>query len=58
LKKGQIVPVAKVGCKIYTSDGTEIKIKKSKIRGVVSNGMVCAEDEIGLGQSHDGIMIP
>ena len=57
IEKGQIVPVAKVGCKIYTSDGTEIKIKKSKIRGVVSNGMVCAEDEIGLGQSHDGIMI-
>ena len=57
IEKGQIVPVAKVGCKIYTSDGTEIKSKKSKIRGVVSNGMVCAEDEIGLGQSHDGIMI-
>jgi phenylalanyl-tRNA synthetase beta chain len=57
IEKGQIVPVAKVGTKIYTSDGTEIKIKKSKIRGVVSNGMVCAEDEIGLGQSHDGIMI-
>ena len=57
IEKGQIVPVAKVGCKIYTSDGTEINIKKSKIRGVVSNGMVCAEDEIGLGQSHDGIMI-
>ena len=57
IEKGQIVPVAKVGCKIYTSEGTEIKIKKSKIRGVVSNGMVCAEDEIGLGQSHDGIMI-
>ena len=57
IEKGQIVPVAKVGYKIYTSDGTEIKIKKSKIRGVVSNGMVCAEDEIGLGQSHDGIMI-
>ena len=57
IEKGQIVPVAKVGTKIYTSHGTEIKIKKSKIRGVVSNGMVCAEDEIGLGQSHDGIMI-
>ena len=57
IKKGQIVPVAKVGSKIYTNDGTEIKIKKSKIRGVVSNGMVCAEDEIGLGESHDGIMV-
>ena len=57
IEKGQIVPVAKVGSKIYTNDGTEIKIKKSKIRGVVSNGMVCAEDEIGLGESHDGIMV-
>ncbi len=57
IDKGQIVPVAKVGSKIYTNDGDEIKIKKSKIRDVVSNGMVCAEDEIGLGNSHDGIMI-
>jgi len=57
IKKGQIVPVAKVGSKIYTNDSTEIKIKKSKIRGVVSNGMVCAEDEIGLGESHEGIMV-
>lgn len=57
IDKGQIVPVAKVGSKIYTNDGDEIKIKKSKIRDVVSNGMVCAEDEIGLGSSHDGIMI-
>ena len=57
IMEGQIVPVAKVGSKIYTSGGDEIKIKKSKIRGVVSNGMVCAEDEIGLGESHDGIMV-
>ena len=57
IEKGQIVPVAVVGSKIYTNDGDEIKIKKSKIRGVVSNGMVCAEDEIGLGDSHDGIMV-
>ena len=57
IEKGQIVPVAVVGSKIYTNDGTEIKIKKSKIRGVISNGMVCAEDEIGLGDSHDGIMV-
>ena len=55
--EGQIVPIAKVGSKIYTNGGDEIKIKKSKIRGVVSNGMVCAEDEIGLGESHDGIMV-
>ena len=57
IKKGQVVPVALVGSKIYTNEGIEIKIKKSKIRGVVSNGMVCAEDEIGLGDSHDGIMV-
>ena len=57
IEKGQIVPVATVGSKIYTNEGVEIKIKKSKIRGVVSNGMVCAEDEIGLGDSHEGIMV-
>ena len=57
IMEGQIVPIAKVGSKIYTNSGDEIKIKKSKIRGVVSNGMVCAEDEIGLGESHDGIMV-
>ena len=57
IEKGQMVPVAVVGSKIYTNEGIEIKIKKSKIRGVVSNGMVCAEDEIGLGDSHDGIMV-
>ena len=57
IMEGQIVPIAKVGSKIYTNGGDEIKIKKSKIRGVVSNGMVCAEDEIGLGDSHDGIMV-
>ena len=57
IEKGQIVPVATVGSKIYTNEGLEIKIKKSKIRGVVSNGMVCAEDEIGLGDSHEGIMV-
>ena len=57
IDKGQIVPVATVGSKIYTNQGEEIKIKKSKIRGVISNGMVCAEDEIGLGDSHEGIMV-
>jgi phenylalanyl-tRNA synthetase beta chain len=57
IMEGQIVPIAKVGSKIYSNGGDEIKIKKSKIRGVVSNGMVCAEDEIGLGESHDGIMV-
>ena len=57
IDKGQIVPVATVGSKIYTNQDEEIKIKKSKIRGVISNGMVCAEDEIGLGDSHEGIMV-
>ena len=57
IDKGQIVPVATVGSKIYTNQGEEIKIKKSKIRGVISNGMVCAEDEIGFGDSHEGIMV-
>tara|TARA_B100001996_G_scaffold72279_1_gene53055 strand:- start:1009 stop:3417 length:2409 start_codon:yes stop_codon:yes gene_type:complete len=57
ISKGQKVPVATVGSVIYTNSGEKIKISKSKIRGVVSNGMVCAEDEIGLGDSHDGIMV-
>ncbi len=53
---GQKVPVATVGTKIYTDEG-EFTIKKSKIRGEVSEGMICAEDELNLGQSHDGIMV-
>ena len=57
ISKGQKVPVATVGSVIYTNSGEKIKILKSKIRGVVSNGMVCAEDEIGLSTSHDGIMV-
>ena len=57
IAKGQKVPVATVGSVIYTKSGEKIKISKSKIRGVVSNGMVCAENEIGLGNSHDGIMV-
>ena len=57
ISKGQKVPVATVGSVIYTKSGEKIKISKSKIRGVVSNGMVCAENEIGLGNSHDGIMV-
>jgi phenylalanyl-tRNA synthetase beta chain len=55
--KGQWVPVAKVGTTIYNADGESLKLKKGKIRGEVSMGMICAEDEIGLGQSHDGIMV-
>jgi len=53
---GQKVIVATVGTTLYDGDN-EFKIKKSKIRGEVSEGMICAEDEIGLGTSHDGIMV-
>ena len=54
---GQKVPVATVGTTLYDAEGNGFKIKKGKIRGEVSNGMICAEDELGLGESHDGIMI-
>jgi len=53
---GQKVVVATVGTSLYDGEN-EFKIKKSKIRGEVSEGMICAEDEIGLGTSHEGIMI-
>ena len=53
---GQTVVVATVGTTLYDGD-KEFKIKKSKIRGVESFGMICAEDEIGVGQSHDGIIV-
>ena len=54
---GQKVVVATVGCTLWPNEDESFKIKKSKIRGVESFGMICAEDEIGLGQSHDGIMV-
>ena len=54
---GQKVPVATIGTKLYDKDGNAFEIKKGKIRGQESHGMICAEDEIGLGNSHDGIMI-
>jgi phenylalanyl-tRNA synthetase beta chain len=54
--KGQKVIVATVGTVLYSGDDS-FTIKKSKIRGAVSEGMICAEDEIGLGTSHDGIMV-
>jgi len=57
VKKGQKVAVATIGTTLYNSDGESWKIKKGKIRGEESNGMLCAEDEIGLGESHDGILI-
>ncbi|MEX2379535.1 MAG: phenylalanine--tRNA ligase subunit beta, partial [Vicingaceae bacterium] len=54
--EGQKVVVALVGSTLYP-DEKGFKIKKSKIRGEVSEGMLCAEDELGLGESHDGIMV-
>lgn len=55
---GQKVVVAKVGAVLYANPTDEgFKIKKSKIRGVESFGMICAEDEIGIGSSHEGIMV-
>ncbi len=54
---GQKVVVVTVGATLYPSPNESFKIKKSKIRGVESFGMICAEDELGLGSSHDGIMV-
>ncbi|WP_108422866.1 phenylalanine--tRNA ligase subunit beta [Flagellimonas amoyensis] len=54
---GQKVPVATIGTTLYTKEGEAWTIKKGKIRGEESQGMICAEDEIGLGQGHDGIMV-
>lgn len=55
--KGQKVAVATVGTTLYDTDGKPWQIKKGKIRGEVSLGMICAEDELGLGESHDGILV-
>ena len=54
---GQKVLVATIGTKLFDKDGMPFEIKKGKIRGQESHGMICAEDELGLGTSHDGIMI-
>src|SRR6187402_775202 len=54
---GQKVVVATVGTTVHPLQGEPFQIKKSKIRGEESEGMICAEDEIGLGSSHEGIMI-
>lgn len=54
---GKKVVVATVGTVLYTAEGESFKIKKGKIRGEASIGMICAEDEIGLGKSHDGIIV-
>lgn len=53
---GQKVPVATIGTTLY-SDGEPWTIKKGKIRGEESHGMICAEDELGLGNSHEGILV-
>src|SRR5581483_9698776 len=55
--EGQKVVVATVGTTVHPTSGEPFKINKSKIRGEESEGMICAEDEIGLGHSHDGIII-
>lgn len=54
---GQKVPVATVGTILYGKSGEPLRIGKGKIREVESHGMICAEDELGIGESHDGIMI-
>lgn len=56
---GQKVPVATVGSTlpIKLDDGSYLKLRKAKLRGEESNGMICAEDELGLGSDHDGIMV-
>jgi len=57
VEAGQKVPVATIGTTLYDGDGTSFVIKKGKIRDVESFGMICAEDELGLGTGHDGIMV-
>lgn len=54
---GQKVVVATIGATMYPKGHEPFKIKKSKIRGEASEGMICAEDELGLGNSHDGILV-
>jgi len=53
----QLVPVAKIGAVLQPGTENEFKIKKSKIRGELSQGMICAEDELGLSDNHEGIMV-
>mgnify|MGYP000001539441 FL=1 len=54
---GQTVPVAVIGTKIYAKDGSAFEMKEVKIRGEKSQGMICAEDELGLSDDHGGIMV-
>ncbi|HXA02405.1 MAG TPA: phenylalanine--tRNA ligase subunit beta [Cytophagaceae bacterium] len=57
VEAGQKVIVATVGATLYPSEGEPIKISKAKIRGEISEGMICAPDEIGIGHSHEGILV-
>src|SRR3954470_23916310 len=57
VEAGQKVVIATIGAMLYPTTGEPFEIKKSKIRGQLSEGMICAEDEIGLGTSHEGIMV-
>lgn len=57
VEAGQTVPVAVVGTRIYDKSGSFFEIKEAKIRGEVSQGMICAEDELGLSDDHGGIMV-
>lgn len=57
IAQGQKVPVATIGTSLYDSKGLPFEIKKGKIRGEASEGMVCSESELGLGSSHEGIMV-
>lgn len=54
---GQVVPVAVIGTKIYDKEGNFFEIKEAKLRGEISQGMICAEGELGLSDNHDGIMV-
>lgn len=54
---GQKVPIATIGTTLYTAEGEAWTIKKGKIRGEESHGMICSEDELGIGTSHDGILV-
>jgi phenylalanyl-tRNA synthetase beta chain len=57
VEAGQTVPVAVVGTKVYDKTGNFFEIKEAKIRGEISQGMICAEDELGLSNDHGGIMV-
>lgn len=54
---GQVVPVAVIGTKIYDKEGNFFEIKEAKLRGEISQGMICAEDDLCLSDNHDGIMV-